>query len=131
MSKATPEEKKKAENDIQEKEQLVTKAKNVLNESKKNDERADKAIQAQNEKVSEAKKDVLNKATEVRESENAVKKAEDAFDSATLVKAQKEAKELEVKKATAEEKVKSLTNEVGEANKELTTLKASGSEKRI
>ena len=129
-SKATPEEKKKVEVDIQEKEKLVTKAENVLSESKKIDEKADKAIQAQNEKVSEAKKDVLNKAAEVRESENAVKKAEEAFDSATLVKAQKEVKELEVKKTTAEEKVKALTSEVGEVNKELTTLKASSSEKR-
>ena len=130
VAKATPEEKKKAEDDIQEKEKLVTKAENVLSESKKIDEKADKAIQTQNEKVSEAKKDVLNKATEVREAEDAVKKAEDAFDSATLVKAQKEAKELEVKKATAEEKVKNLTSEVGETDKELTALKASGSEKR-
>lgn len=129
-SKATPEEKKKAEADIQEKEKLVTKAENVLNESEKINEKANKAIQAQNEKVSEAKKEVLNKATEVREAEDAVKKAEAAFDSATLVKAQKEAKDLEEKKATTEEKVKSLTNEVGEANKELATLKASGSEKR-
>ena len=130
VAKATPEEKKKAEDDIQEKEKLVTKAENILSESKKIDEKADKAIQTQNEKVSEAKKNVLNKATEVREAEDAVKKAEDAFDSATLVKAQKEAKELEVKKATAEEKVKNLTSEVGEANKELTALKSSGSEKR-
>lgn len=129
-SKATPEEKKKVEVDIQEKEKLVTKAENVLSESKKIDEKADKAIQAQNEKVSEVKKGVLNKVAEVRESENAVKKAEEAFDSAILVKAQKEAKELEIKKATAEEKVNNLTNEVGEVNKELTTLKASSSEKR-
>ena len=131
VAKATPEEKKKVEDDIQEKEKLVTKAENVLSESKKIDEKADKANQTQNKKVSEAKKDVLNKATEVREAEDAVKKAEDAFDSATLVKAQKEAKELEVKKTTAEEKVKNLTSEVGEANKELTALKASGSEKRL
>lgn len=50
VAKATPEEKKKVEDDIQEKEKLVTKAENVLSESKKIDEKADKANQTQNKK---------------------------------------------------------------------------------
>ena len=129
-SKATVEEKKKAEADIQSKENTVAKSEEVLSESNKVDEKADKAIQVQNEKVEDAKKKVLNGTTDVRKAEDNVKKAKTAFDSATLIKAQEEAKQLEAKKVAAKENVDDLTNKVGETNKKLTTLKKTGAEKR-
>ena len=130
VSKATEEEKKKAEADIQTKEENIARSEEILSESKKVDEKADIAIKAQNEKVDDAKKKVLNEATDVRKAEADVKKAEDAFDSATLLKAQQEAKQLDEKKVTAKKYVDDLTNKVGETNRELTSLKESGAKKR-
>lgn len=128
--KATPSDIKNAQANVDKKQGAVSEAEKTLNNAKKVDQKAQEAVNTQQKNVDDAIKQVAKEKEDVSNAQEKVKEAEDAFDSASLVKAQKEVKELETKKAVAEEKVNTLTNQVGEANKELTALKVSGSEKR-